>query len=40
VTYNGWPLYYFAGDEEPGDINGQGEEDFFVISPEGDKIDK
>lgn len=24
LTYNGWPLYYFAGDEKPGDTKGQG----------------
>jgi predicted lipoprotein with Yx(FWY)xxD motif len=24
VVYNGWPLYYFANDAEPGDANGQG----------------
>lgn len=24
VTYNGWPVYYFSGDSQPGDINGQG----------------
>jgi predicted lipoprotein with Yx(FWY)xxD motif len=23
ATYNGWPLYYFAGDAAPGDANGQ-----------------
>ena len=23
VTYNGWPLYYFAKDEKPGDVKGQ-----------------
>jgi predicted lipoprotein with Yx(FWY)xxD motif len=23
VTYNGWPLYYFAADEKPGDTLGQ-----------------
>jgi predicted lipoprotein with Yx(FWY)xxD motif len=24
VTYGGRPLYYFAGDNKPGDVNGQG----------------
>lgn len=24
VTYNGWPLYRYAGDSEPGDTAGQG----------------
>jgi predicted lipoprotein with Yx(FWY)xxD motif len=24
VVYNGWPLYFFARDAEPGDVNGQG----------------
>jgi predicted lipoprotein with Yx(FWY)xxD motif len=24
VTYNGWPLYYYAGDSAVGDTNGQG----------------
>ena len=24
VTYGGRPLYYFAGDNQPGDVNGQG----------------
>ncbi|MFV1989730.1 MAG: hypothetical protein ACC652_03185 [Acidimicrobiales bacterium] len=24
ATYNDWPLYYFAGDSEVGDANGQG----------------
>ena len=23
VTYNGWPLYYFQNDQEPGDTTGQ-----------------
>lgn len=23
VTYNGWPLYYYAPDEKPGDLKGQ-----------------
>ncbi len=39
VTYNGWPLYYFARDEKPGDTNGQGVgEVWFVISPQGEKV--
>ena len=24
VTYNGWPLYYWAQDKAPGDTTGQG----------------
>lgn len=24
VTYDGWPLYYWAQDAKPGDVNGQG----------------
>jgi predicted lipoprotein with Yx(FWY)xxD motif len=24
LTYNGWPLYHFSGDQKPGDTNGQG----------------
>ncbi|MDH5372750.1 MAG: hypothetical protein OEX97_07385, partial [Acidimicrobiia bacterium] len=39
VTYNGWPLYYFANDSAPGDINGQGLNDvWYVVSAEGDAI--
>lgn len=39
VTLNGWPLYYFAGDEAPGDINGQGVNDvWWVLTPAGEKI--
>lgn len=39
VTYNGWPLYFFAGDEGPGDTNGQGVGDvWYVVSPEGEPI--
>lgn len=39
VTYNGKPLYYFAGDQNPGDTNGQGIGDvWFVVSPAGDPI--
>lgn len=39
VTYNGWPLYYFAGDVAPGETNGQGiNEIWFVVSPAGEPI--
>jgi predicted lipoprotein with Yx(FWY)xxD motif len=39
VTYNGWRLYYFAGDAGPGDTNGQGVGDvWWVVSPDGDPI--
>lgn len=39
VTYNGKPLYYFAGNENPGDTNGQGIGDvWFVASSNGEPI--
>src|SRR5512138_3899010 len=39
VTYNGRPLYYFARDGQPGDVNGQGlNGSWFVVSPTGDPI--
>ena len=39
ITYNGWPLYYFANDTAPGDTNGQGINDvWYVLAPEGDAI--
>jgi predicted lipoprotein with Yx(FWY)xxD motif len=39
VTYNGHPLYYWAGDTEPGHTNGQGVNGiWFVVSPAGDQI--
>jgi len=39
VTYNGWPLYYFAQDLNPGDINGQGVTgNWYVVSPAGEVI--
>jgi predicted lipoprotein with Yx(FWY)xxD motif len=28
VTYNGWPLYLYAPDRKPGDINGEGANQF------------
>jgi predicted lipoprotein with Yx(FWY)xxD motif len=40
VTYNGWPLYYFANDKAAGDTNGQGVGgNWYVISPAGDKVE-
>jgi predicted lipoprotein with Yx(FWY)xxD motif len=40
VTYNGWPLYYWVNDKEPGDVTGQGVGDvwFLAIPTEGDAI--
>jgi predicted lipoprotein with Yx(FWY)xxD motif len=42
VTYHGHPLYYYAGDSEPGDTTGQGLNQFgarwYVVAPSGDKI--
>jgi predicted lipoprotein with Yx(FWY)xxD motif len=35
-----WPLYYFANDAAPGDVNGQGQGDvWFVVSPTGEPIE-
>jgi predicted lipoprotein with Yx(FWY)xxD motif len=43
VTYDGHPLYYFAGDSAAGDANGQGSDGFgakwWVVSPAGDAIE-
>ena len=42
VTYNGHPLYVYAGDQKPGDTNGQGLTQFgggwFALSPAGNKV--
>ena len=39
VTYNGHPLYHFAGDQAPGDTNGEGVGGiWFVVSPAGDPV--
>lgn len=39
VTYNGWPLYYFARDKQAGDTTGQGVgQVWYVVSPQGDQI--
>ena len=40
VTYNGWPLYFFAGDASPGDTNGEGQGGvWYVLDPTGNAID-
>jgi predicted lipoprotein with Yx(FWY)xxD motif len=39
VTYNGWPLYYFAKDKQAGDTTGQNVGSvWYVIAPTGDAI--
>ena len=42
VTYHDHPLYYYVGDSEPGDTNGQGLDQFgakwYVVGAGGDKI--
>lgn len=42
VAYNDWPLYYFAGDQAPGDVNGQGlgpaDSKWYLVSPAGDVV--
>lgn len=42
VTYNGWPLYHYAGDAAPGDTNGQALNEFggvwYLVSPAGEAI--
>jgi predicted lipoprotein with Yx(FWY)xxD motif len=42
VTYNGHPLYLYAGDEKAGDTRGQGLTDFgaswYVLSPGGQQV--
>lgn len=39
ATYNGWPIYYFANDTAPGDVNGQGVKDvWYVFDASGNAI--
>ena len=44
VTYAGHPLYYYVNDQQPGQTNGQGLNQFgakwYVLSAEGAKVDK
>jgi predicted lipoprotein with Yx(FWY)xxD motif len=44
VTYNGHPLYTYAGDSSPGQTSGQALDQFgaewYVLSPKGSKVEK
>lgn len=35
VTYDGWPLYYWAQDAKPGDVNGEGVNDVWWVLDAG-----
>lgn len=39
ATYNGWPLYYWAGDSAAGDVSGQGVGgNWWVLDRDGDPV--
>ena len=39
VTYNGYPLYFYAGDKKAGQVNGQGaEKKWYVLAPSGTTV--
>ena len=39
VTLEGWPLYLWQNDPQPGDTTGQGVNDvWWVVAPDGTKI--
>jgi len=42
-TYHGHPLYYYVGDQNPGDTRGQGLDQFgahwYLVQPDGSKLD-
>lgn len=40
VTYRGHPLYTFASDTKSGQIGGEGQNGFYVVSPSGNRITK
>ncbi len=44
VTYNGHPLYYYVADTKPGQLSGEGLDDFGakwdIVAPSGKGIDK
>ena len=43
LTYHGHPLYYYVGDQKPGDTRGQGLNQFgahwYLVQPDGAKLD-
>ncbi len=43
LTYHGHPLYYYVGDQNPGDTRGQGLNQFgahwYLVQPDGAKLD-
>ena len=39
VTYDGWPLYHWIGDEQPGDVAGQGVQDvWWAVAADGQPL--
>ena len=44
VTYNGHPVYLYAGDKKAGDISGEGSDAFgaewYLLSPDGNKVEE
>lgn len=40
VTYKGYPLYYFAKDQQEGDVNGQGVKDVWYIINKDTEFEK
>lgn len=42
ITYNGWPLYLWHGDSQPGEATGQGLNNagglWYVLDPDGDPV--
>lgn len=44
VTYNGWPLYYYHDDQQPGDVKGQHVHDqwgeWYLVAPSGEPVEQ